>query len=59
MEITYCGKVREGLLHGLRLEIFEFSEAGAKEDQQQQESWEMAVSGKETAPRTKHRRLEA
>uniref|UniRef100_A0A453IHC4 DUF1618 domain-containing protein n=2 Tax=Aegilops tauschii subsp. strangulata TaxID=200361 RepID=A0A453IHC4_AEGTS len=25
MEIKYCGKVREGLLHGLRLEIFEFS----------------------------------
>lgn len=57
MEIKYCGKVREGLLHGLRLEIFEFS--GAKEDQQQQESLEMAVSAKETALATKHRRLEA
>lgn len=33
--------------------------AGAKEDQQQQESWEMAVPAKETALATKHRRLEA
>lgn len=36
MEIKYCGEKYKGLLHDVRgLEIFEFSEAGAKKGQQQ------------------------